>query len=72
MDQQKLKSLNEIVWEYEGEISPVELRDILEAVQVLKKHSGWGEINIKYANGYLNDLKIVILQRPKHKNENTV
>ena len=65
MDQQKQPSLHEIVAEYEGDIPPGELRDILEAVRTLKHGSGWGQIEMVFLGGELNDLNITIKRKPK-------
>lgn len=57
--------LRDIVAEFEGEIPPSELRDILEAVRTLKRGSGWGNIEMVFLGGELNDLNITIKRKPK-------
>lgn len=57
--------LRDIVAEFEGEIPPSELRDILEAVRTLKRGSGWGHIEMVFLGGELNDLNITIKRKPK-------
>jgi hypothetical protein len=45
-------------------IDAKELRMILNAVALLKKNSGWGELELVYKSCDLNDVNILIHQKP--------
>lgn len=64
------RNLTEIVREFEDDVLPGELMDILKAVQTLKRGSGWGVINLVYLNMEVDTIEITIKRKPK-KNRST-
>ncbi len=64
---QKTKTLHEIVGEFEGDIAPGELLDVLESIRTLKKATGFGSVELEYGGAELKDIHINIWKKPKNK-----
>lgn len=59
----------EVVQEFEQDITPAELRDILMAIRILKRASGWGKVEIIYTNKDMNTIETTITQKPQKEKE---
>lgn len=55
----------EILREFPGILTPDELRMILNAIGLLKRESGWGEITLVFKAGEARESGIFISQRPE-------
>ena len=64
---QKTKTLHEIVGEFEGDIAPEELQDVLESIRTLKNATGFGSVELQYGGSELKDIHIRIWKKPKNK-----
>jgi hypothetical protein len=56
---------SDVVKEYEDDLKPGELEDLLAAVRTLKRGSGWGNIELTYLGAEVNDIDIHIKRKPK-------
>lgn len=62
--------LTDVLSKHSDNITAGELESILNAVEMLKKNSGWGEIKIIYFASDLNKIEVVVSQKfEKKKNE---
>lgn len=66
-EQSEPSGLSLIAREFEGEISPGEMRDILQAVRTLKKETGFGDVTLVYGGAELTDIHMKIWIKPKKK-----
>lgn len=57
------KTLSQMIKEFEQEIPAAEMHDILMAILMLKKVSGWGKIEIIYANNDMTTIETTIKQK---------
>lgn len=61
----RVQSATDVAGEFEGTISGIELRAILNAVKLVKDNGGWAEIGLVYKAGDLNDVTIYLTQKPE-------
>lgn len=59
--------LHDLLLEYEreGVVIPLELRQILDAIRLLKTESGWGRIEMVFKNSDMTDVNTTIWQKSR-------
>ena len=69
MSEEKIEpiGLSLIARSFEGQITPGEMQDILQAILTLKKETGFGDITLVYGGAELTDIHMKIWIKPKKK-----